>query len=188
MSSAYKHYVEHPRYGRGPNLTGVNGGETGWRYHRESVIPDTGVLANIERQRFPYLAELEIYYDLEKVCQDCDRPFIFFAREQQHWYEVLQFPVDSDCVRCTDCRAVQRQYRQLRTRYEELVVIARDDRTWEQNLELAELAIELAERGALAFRSYQHVRACLNAIPDSQRHRRRYHAAWAAVERLESTT
>ncbi|WP_405632352.1 zinc-ribbon domain containing protein [Pseudoalteromonas sp. Ld20] len=28
-----------------------------------------------------------LYIDIQKQCVDCHRPFIFFAKEQQYWFE-----------------------------------------------------------------------------------------------------
>lgn len=57
------------------------------------------------------------YIDTLKQCRDCLEHFIFFAREQRHWYEVLGFWVDSDCVRCPICRLKDQRVRRARERY-----------------------------------------------------------------------
>ncbi len=42
------------------------------------------------------------------VCRTCARTFLFFAREQQYWYEDLHFYIDTDCVHCPTCRGSRR--------------------------------------------------------------------------------
>jgi len=180
----YKDHVEHPRYGRRPNRTGLNEPESCWRYMDEHAIANTGVRADLQRQN-SCLSRINIYYDLDKKCIDCKQSFIFFALEQKHWYEELRFPIDADCVRCSSCRKLDRENKRHKARYDELVVQNPKDRSWEENLELAELAIQLADDKVLAFRSFNHVRECLNLIPNAQRHRIRYTAALEAVSRLE---
>jgi hypothetical protein len=51
----------------------------------------------------------------------CKRPFLFFAREQQYWYETLHFRVEADCNECVECRAGLRTVRWRLKRYGELV-------------------------------------------------------------------
>jgi hypothetical protein len=55
------------------------------------------------------------------VCRTCARPFIFFAREQQYWYEDLHFYIDTDCVHCPACRAASHEHRDRLRRYSEHV-------------------------------------------------------------------
>ena len=110
-SSKYDSYVEHPRFGRGPRITGLNviedlsnpQGPLLWIYPPESKIPNTGIVANTELQKinsFP----THYYFDQERVCLDCKHPFIWFAEEQKHWFEDLGFYLLTDCVRCVHCR------------------------------------------------------------------------------------
>lgn len=112
----YEDYVEHPLFGKGPRFTGWNPEEdpnTGalfWIHPPESRIPWTAIRADPTRQDhagFPY----EVYFDLKRTCQDCARSFIFFAEEQRHWFEVLRFNVNADCVKCPPCRELHRKKR-----------------------------------------------------------------------------
>lgn len=50
----------------------------------------------------PYFA----YFDVELRCEDCEKQFLFSAREQQFWYERLKFWVQS---RPKQCRRARRQ-------------------------------------------------------------------------------
>ena len=104
---------------------------------------------------------------MERRCEDCAHFFIFFAEEQKFWYEVLKFGLDSDCVRCVPCRKrVQRIKNDLR-RYETLHAI--DDRTPEQNFEMADLTLSLIENGTFTVKQCQHARMLLNRLPDGYR-------------------
>ncbi len=90
-----------------------------WGYHRETFFPQSAIPANIEKQNrsFPR----SYYVDILKQCRNCGLPFLFFAREQQYWYEELGFWVDADCVRCPVCRKSERHLREAFRRYSELV-------------------------------------------------------------------
>jgi hypothetical protein len=48
------------------------------------------------------------YVDEHHKCKDCGREFIFTARQQQHWFEVLQIPIHVIANRCAGCRRKQR--------------------------------------------------------------------------------
>jgi hypothetical protein len=48
------------------------------------------------------------YVDEQKKCKECGREFIFTARQQQHWFEVLKIPIHVNANRCTACRKKQR--------------------------------------------------------------------------------
>lgn len=67
------------------------------------------IAAQVWAQRFcdycPYFA----YFDVSFHCQDCQNTSIFFAKEQQHWYEVLKFWVQSRPNRCVTCRRRRRE-------------------------------------------------------------------------------
>ena len=49
----------------------------------------------------PYYA----YFDEERLCGDCQQPFVFTKEEQKHWYETLQFWVWSRPIYCKACKA-----------------------------------------------------------------------------------
>jgi hypothetical protein len=136
-------------------------GEMNAESARGRRVPNTAIEADVSRQR-PATVPVTHYFDLQRVCRDCGRPFIFFAAEQKHWYEELGFPLESDCVRCVDCRKKQQKIKRLRKRYEELLAMA--DRTAEQTVELAESCLMLIEDGVFSVKQTQRVRTLLNAI------------------------
>ncbi len=73
------------------------------------------IVGNPAKQKFcdhpPFLA----YYDEEKTCNTCKRTFIFSASEQKHWYETLEFWVQSEAKDCLECRRKAREQKQLDT-------------------------------------------------------------------------
>ncbi len=138
MTADYSLHVENPRFGKGPRFTGLDPDpespevhlhwNTGYRtraflaYLKELpeefrrilseapeglLIPGTAIRADPERQTRATIPVTH-YYDLDKTCEDCGRPFVFFAEEQKHWYEVLGFDLAADCVRCHPCRRARR--------------------------------------------------------------------------------
>ncbi len=172
----YAEYVDHPRYGKSPRVTGLNpqtdyGGDVfiHWHSPKDCRIPDTAIVADTSRQKAPTVAVTH-YYDVKRRCRDCDRMFIFFADEQRHWYEVLGFGLDSDCVRCIDCRKSDQQTARLRERYESL--LSQPDRTDKTTLELIDCALTLIEQSVFGHRSLERVRALLNSFPSDLRIRR----------------
>jgi|SRR5882724_8491435 len=48
------------------------------------------------------------YVDEKKKCEECGREFIFTARQQQHWFEVLKIPIQVTANRCASCRKKRR--------------------------------------------------------------------------------
>lgn len=164
----YSEFVEHPRYGRGPKVTGLNPepdyrGKTfiHWHSPKECRIPNTAIVANLARQHFATVPVTH-YYDVTRQCRDCGRSFIFFAEEQKHWYEELGFGLDSNCVRCVPCRKQQQGLALRRQRYEELYHI--DNRTTDQNLEMADCCLALIEASTFSCRQLDRVRMLINRI------------------------
>jgi hypothetical protein len=102
------------------------------------------------------------YFDVKRECVDCGQPFIFFAREQQHWYEELGFGLESDGVRCVPCRRRQHGISRARERYEELFHVP--VRTTGETLEMAECGLSLIEASVFHRRQAQRVRMLLKAI------------------------
>src|SRR5262245_55821329 len=84
----YASYVEHPRFGRGPRLTGLNPTRAHTSFAHllnpghGKPIPSTAIEANPDRQA-PRAGGVAYYWDFRRVCVDCARPFIFFAEEQK---------------------------------------------------------------------------------------------------------
>jgi len=173
---AYDGYVDHPRYGREPRFTGLNpqqnarGVALHWHNSPKCRVPDTAIAADPARQTASYY-KVSHYYDVKRQCRDCKRMFIFFAEEQRYWYEELKFPLDSDCVRCVECRHSERQLANQRQRYESL--LPRTDRSEEETLELIECAVTLIEHSIFGPRTIQRVRTLLNSIPKESKLRSR---------------
>ncbi len=195
----YSHYVEHRRYGRGPRFTGfnLNPESTSVHLHRNTnywtkfqlayckkmgydysprrdgtgMIPGTAVRADVNRQ-IRATFQVTHYYDIDEKCGDCNRRFIFFAKEQAFWYEDLHIPLDVCCERCSDCRKVRQRLALKRRRYEEL--IHRTDRTTDETLEMAHCCLTLVEDGAFHARQTQHVRRLLKNVPDDRRSEKAY--------------
>jgi len=100
--------VSHPRFGTKPIDSGSKVDrrtlqDTYYGYRGERIYPESAILADATRQNHSVFPR-KYYVDIQKTCRDCKRPFIFFALEQKYWYETLGFYVDSDCVRCPECR------------------------------------------------------------------------------------
>lgn len=140
--------VPHPRYGSSPIPSGYNfteedvlGSFYGYRIAlrlgtAEKIYPESAIPADLKRQNFSTFARC-LYVDILKTCLTCGRPFLFFAREQQFWYEDLGVYVDAPCSYCVACRRERQELKQRFHRYSELV--ARRDLDRE---ELAELVRE----------------------------------------------
>jgi hypothetical protein len=164
--------VPHPRYGdavvpSGHGMTEEQVRSSFWRYREATLFPVSAIPADIRRQNFSTMAR-GCYVDILKTCVDCERAFLFFAREQQHWYEVLGFYVDADCVRCPACRKSEQQLRRRFRRYSE--ASARKEVSDEALATLVEDAVFLWTAGIL--RDEQRLRRlrnlALRRIPSSR--------------------
>ncbi len=161
-------YVEHPRFGRLPRYTGLNpqtdyrGTHIHWHSPIDCRIPNTAIVANTSRQKAPTVAVTH-YYDVMRRCRDCKRMFLFFAEEQRYWYEELGFGLDSDCVRCVDCRKVEQDTAGLRVKYE--LLFHRENRSHEETLELIDCGLTLIERSIFGHQSLDRIRCWLKSIP-----------------------
>lgn len=186
MSPEFREFVIHPRYGQGPRITGLNPENdlaTGrvflhWHSPEGVRIPDTAIQADLSRQ-MPATVPVTHYFDAKRRCVDCGRPFIFFAAEQKYWYEELGFPLESDCVRCVGCRKKEQGLELKRLRYEEF--FHEQERTSEQELEMVECALSLAEAGVFGKRQLERVRAILKRIPPGPKQQ----DLWERVHALE---
>lgn len=178
----YRSYVEHPRFGRGPRFSGLNPDvrrpfDVHWHSDEKVRIPNTAIEADGSKQRwaagensYGHGTVIRYYFDLRRVCRDCGRPFISFAEEQQHWYEVLGFPLEVDCVRCHECRRAQRGLEAAHKRYQELVVLP--EPTPSEVVELTTLSLELIDGGAFSPhpRTFSRIRMWLNRLANSGTH------------------
>ena len=177
------YYVEHPRYGSQPRMTGldVDTHSVGVyvRAYTEAelpklfsgrscarigfLIPGTAIVADPSKQHGSCMLNTH-YYDIERECHDCGRPFLFYAEEQRYWYEELEFPVDADCIRCYPCRRVTQDIDRTVQRYEELVAVV--DPSLNVQAELASHRVTLVQAGRFHVRQLEHVRGFLNRHPD----------------------
>lgn len=124
---AYANFVEHPRFGKGPRLTGLDVDSTPdgrvfchWHSPRGVRVPHTAIAADLARQQ-PATVAVTHYFDSKRECRKCGKPFLFFAEEQKYWYESLQFPLEADCLECVPCRKDEQQLRAARQQYEALL-------------------------------------------------------------------
>ncbi len=190
----YDSFVEHPRYGRYPHVTGLDPDPAdpgvflhwnatdpaelekrldrllGWHLtfpdKRCHRISGTAVAANPSKQQ-PATVQVTHYYDVERRCCDCRRDFIFFALEQKHWYETLRFPLDADAIRCPDCRRKNQSLARLRAAYERLLQVTA--RTDEETARLIDVLLTLVENAVFGPRQTEHVRALLKVLPAARR-------------------
>jgi hypothetical protein len=207
----YAAFVEHPRYGRAPHITGLNpilwedgvhlhwhtldsnevprllelvsGNNSEWR--RPQRIANTAIVADVDKQT-PSPVPVTHYFDLARNCRACGRPFIFFAREQKYWYEALGFSLNSDCVHCVECRKQQQGVARQRETYESLFHIA--EKTTEQLIVMADACLSLIEAGEFTKKQTQRARALLNAVPEEAdvRKRSRFADLMKRVTAIES--
>lgn len=174
MSTDYRKFIDHPRYGRFPQITGLNPCNdlrTGrvflhWHSPPGVRIADTAIAADVARQA-PGTIPVTHYFDAERTCVDCGGPFIFFAAEQQYWYEVLEFPLEANCIRCVPCRRSQRGLEFHRTRYEELFHL--QNRSPDQEFDFADSALHLVESGWFGTRVLDRVRSVLKKAEANDR-------------------
>lgn len=140
--------VPHPRYGKAPLLSGDNLSQAvkfGIYQHQPAwIFPATRIRADESKQNYSVFPRTE-YFDVLCRCRDCRRWFIFFAKEQQYWYEELRFFVDSICVHCPECRHARR----CRHREEQEWALLQKEAQLnsEQMTRLLELTISLWKRG-----------------------------------------
>lgn len=117
--------VPHPRYGTEIVPSGLVGdddvipGPPSWS--KDVTFPESAIPADVRKQSFSTMSHLYWYVDTLRDCRRCKRPFLFFAREQQYWYETLRFRVETTCNECVECRASLRTVRRRLKRYGELV-------------------------------------------------------------------
>ncbi len=172
----YSDFVEHPRYGKYPRFTGLHV-QTNyedrvflhWHSGIDCRVPNTAIVADTSCQIRVTVAVTH-YFDVKRTCRDCNRPFLFFAEEQKYWYETLGFGLESDCVRCTDCRRMQQGLARDRERYEELSNL--EDLSIEEIFEMAECCLNLIENEHFGDRVIERVRMLLNSIPSDSKLRR----------------
>ena len=125
-----RHFVDHPRYGDLPIISGEAWTETQirrahWSYGRVNwdhtiLFPETAIRANPCRQLAGY-GWRTLYVDIARRCRTCGQWFLFFALEQKFWFEELGFFIDADCVHCQPCRHAAHAEQRLKDRYAALL-------------------------------------------------------------------
>lgn len=120
--------VPHPRFGDAFIPSGFHATEqmvrdSFWAYKDAKIFAASAIPADVSQQNFTTFPR-GYYVDILKLCRDCKRNFIFFAKEQRYWFEELGFYVDADCVRCCECRVNQHELKQRFQRYSETIVLA----------------------------------------------------------------
>lgn len=147
-------YLEHPRYGDAPIISGERWTEADvlrsyWGYKHLSwapkiIYPETARRADCNRQKFCCFARW-LYVDIGRQCRTCRRWFLFFALEQKYWYETLGFHTNIDCLDCWECRRDRHHKERLADEYQDL--LSRTDKTVGQWNRLSELGDQLFEIG-----------------------------------------
>ncbi|MCV6637453.1 zinc-ribbon domain containing protein [Candidatus Albibeggiatoa sp. nov. NOAA] len=142
-------YVDHPRYGNLPipsryqySIEEIK--RANCHYAHLKCFPETAIPANIEKQKYGYDPRI-LYVDVVEHCKVCGRPFIFFAKEQQYWFEELGFWVDAHCTKCCDCRAKDHAIKTMLHKYEKLV--KKLDKSETETRQLKQIALELYQQG-----------------------------------------
>ena len=161
-------FVEHPRYGKAPRITGLNVADSRdgrvychWHSPPGVRIPNTAVAADVARQRKATL-HVTHYFDAKRVCRTCGRPFLFFAEEQKYWYEDLGFQLEVDCLECPPCRKDVGRVRAARRRYDALM--RKPARTQLDTLDLVEAALFLVEAAVFSPKLVPKLRGLLKPL------------------------
>jgi hypothetical protein len=167
-ASRYAGFVEHPRYGKEPRLTGLDvddsfegGVYCHWHSPPGVRVPNTAIAADVSRQARATL-HVTHYFDAKRVCRKCERPFLFFAEEQKHWYEDLQFPLEADCLECPPCRKDEQRLRAIHLKYEALLKKAA--RAPDDTLALVECGLVLVESAVFSAKLVPKLRGFLKPL------------------------
>jgi hypothetical protein len=95
------------------------GGDTDWhtRYAHSRrlswacdacITSGRAIVGNPSLQKFGLGPPRYAYIDDERECRDCGNYFVFSAKEQQYWYEVLQ--LQGTAVHCLPCRKMRQAH------------------------------------------------------------------------------
>lgn len=154
-NSNTRNFVSHPRFGERPIPSGheysaAEVEQSFWLYSSVKYFIDTVIPADITKQNYSTFPRT-LYVDIEEQCQICHRPFLFFAKEQKHWFEELRFYVDAHCKRCIDCRKKDQEVRRMQVTYEKL--LSMNNRTRYETATLKNIALELFQLGYIKDKS-----------------------------------
>lgn len=167
-SDKYSTFAPHGLHGQSPAFTDVVPAMTAndefalmRRCCGRKFIKGTAIEADEAKQ--PSAAYfVKYYFDEIHHCPDCDRPFIFFAREQQFWFEELGFSLDTIGKWCYDCRQLRNAARNRKKRYGKLLKIKKP--SLNEAAELAITTLEHLESGDFTQKKAGQVRAMINII------------------------
>jgi hypothetical protein len=167
-ATKYSGFVEHPRFGKGPRVTGIDVADSSngsvychWHSPPGIRIPNTAVVADVSRQGRATI-HVTHYFDARRVCRKCGSPFLFFAEEQKHWYEDLRFPLEADCLECAPCRKDEQRVRAVREKYEAL--LKKTPRVEADTLELVESGLFLVESAVFSAKLLPRLRGFLRLL------------------------
>jgi hypothetical protein len=104
----------------------------------------TAIRADITAQDYS-VAPRHWYIDARFRCVGCAKEFVWTAREQKTWFETYCFFVDSRPVHCRECRAMNRDVKQLRNEYDSTLNAARTLGSVEQKQRIVQIVDELEE-------------------------------------------
>ena len=150
MNKYFNNYVAHPIFGKEPIKSNYSFTDEQikeglyldeFSYFKESAIP-----ANIEQQKHGIFPR-KFYVDIERSCTDCQRMFIWFAKEQKYWFEQQFIHTNAKCLRCYECRQEHKKQKKIIQNYS---YYSTKDTLKEDDLEAFLLAaIELSAEGLL---------------------------------------
>ncbi len=171
-ANKYANYLEHPRYGRGPRITGLNPSDEPyneniylhWHSPKTSRIPNTAIEADITKQA-PATIHITHYFDTKRVCRKCGAHFIFFAEEQRYWYEKLRFPLESDLIDCINCRKHEQRLKQAKQEYERL--LTKDGRSEKETLHMIKNGVFLVEENIFTHKLLPKLRGFIKSLKAS---------------------
>ncbi|MDX2199271.1 MAG: zinc-ribbon domain containing protein [Phycisphaerae bacterium] len=148
--------VPHPRYGSTPHCSGQVASSSElldrhWSARGKIAFRRSAIRATDDNTFRGYSKRLWYVDELHQCC-DCGGLYIFFAVEQQYWYETLQFYAGSQSRRCPPCRAAIRSGIRDSTARRQYYssIVSRPDLDEKQLVELASCAIDMLRRGELA--------------------------------------
>lgn len=84
------------------------------------VYPESALRADLSRQNYAWTNPRKFYADILLRCTSCRRRHLFFAREQQFWYEELQINVATLPKYCCECAAERRDVEAAFERYQNI--------------------------------------------------------------------
>ncbi len=179
-------YVPHPRYGKKPILSGVIArvlpDEEFVRRSKcsaGSLIEETAILADMEKQKGSAY-KVKYYFDEDKICIDCRRPFIFFALEQKYLYDELGFNINGGGRRFYDCRSLKRASKENNRRYAELQ--QHKTLTVDETIEKTDICLQEIEAGRFHQKQIETVQRLKNQLQREAKGQPHVKAAIADVE------